>query len=256
MELVRMTTTTKKEKALKEARKNNPKLDAFLKEQEAKKKAEAERIANLKGFDKLIHETELKAKEANNRVKEIEAELAKAKDAEKEILKEIQHMKVVQKMAGWETNNSMKWYKEAGTAYREQAWKYYWKLKTATLDLYITVVERTDMKKFKYEVSVSGHRNSFQGGENGFNGGIYRDNDAITKVNHTWGEMETANGRTTWTYILNEGAPESTKKFSKLEDAEAFAKEWMKLIDNHYKAELKKDRAMLKEALKTQKPAK
>lgn len=246
-----MTTATKTTKKVsakekKELLMKNPKLAAFVKEQEAKAKAEAERIANLKGFEKEIYDMQVKAKEANNRVKEIEAELSKAKDAEKELRKEIQHMNAVQKMAGWEANNSMKWYKEDAEAWRDQAWKYFWKLRTATLDLYITVCERTDMKKFKYEVSVSGHKTSFNGDPYSMGGGTYNDHDAIKKVNHTWKDPGT--GR--YAYVLNEGAPESTKKFSKLEDAEAFAKEWMKLIDNHFKAELKKDRDMMKKAMK------
>lgn len=244
-----MTTTTKKamtKRDMKEIKKSNPKLAAFIAEREKEAKAEAERIANLKGFDKLVYDTELKAKEANNRVKEIEKKLEEAKSVEKEIRKDIQHMKAIQKMAGWEANNSMKWYKEDSEVWRDQAWKYYWKLRTTTLDLYITVCERTDMKKFKYEVSVSGHRTSFQGDSYSFNGGTYKDHDAIKKVNHTWGEVP---GSSRYDWVPNEGALESTKKFAKLEDAETYAKQWMKLIDTHYKAALKKDRDMLKQAL-------
>jgi hypothetical protein len=237
------TTTAKKEKKV------NPKIAAFLKEQEAKKKAEAERIANLKGFEKEIHEKQLAVQEAIAAKKKIEAELAKAKDVEKAIHREIQHMNAIQKMASWTANNSMKWYKEDAKYLRDEAWKYYQKLVTTVLEATITIAERTDMKKFKYEVSVSGHSTSFTGEEYSFNGGTYKDYDAMKKVDRVWAQVPNT---TNWGYVPVEGVTplELTKKFAKREDAEAYAEEWKKRIEKHYKKELKLDRDMLKRAMK------
>jgi hypothetical protein len=160
-------------------------------------------------------------------------------------------MNEVAKMVKWtERNNTMKWYKTDTEElnYRSNYdWRYYWKLQTAVLDVYITISERTDMKKFKYEVSVHGEKISFSGDAYSFNGGVHRDHDAIKKVNHTWGQLPNSNS---YGYVPNEGAPENTKKFAKLEDAESFAKQWMDLIEKHYKVELKKDRDLLKVAKK------
>lgn len=201
-----------------------------------------EKEDNAVGVERMIYDMMKKQKEQEKKRQELEEKVRQAKSAEAETFQQLRYLRGIQAMAGYTTPPSMKWEvedREIGYGYAD---KYVWKkahnLRTAQLDAYISIAERKDLKKMKYEVTVSG---SFTKADTG-----YANHDAIKKLVQTWQQLPNS---TSYGYVQNEGAPGIIEKFKSVEEAESFVKTWKDLINKGFAKEIKEDRKLLKLAL-------
>lgn len=193
-------------------------------------------------FAEKMEALKVKAGKKGKERQALEEKARMKKKEEDTLLQEIQYMNRIQAMSNYEKPASMNWeIEDWDTKYRnEYAWKKAHKLRTAQIDVLITLAERTDMKKFKYEVRVSGHKETFP--TSSYTSG-YNDHEAVKKLTHTW--MNIPNS-TRWDYVQNEGAPDMVKKFASLTEAEEFVAEWKGIINKGFAQEIKQDRHLLR----------
>lgn len=215
------------------------KMMARLEQIREEARLEQERRNNAVGIERLIYDMEDKETAQTKKRQDLEQKARDAKNKEEELGHMVRYYKKIKDMAGWSSKPTLDWTVKEGdvTHLKDYAWRMYHELQTPQIDVDVILSERTDMKKFKYQVTVTGSKTRAESG--------YQDRDAVKKLTHTWMEVP---GSTRWDYVQDFGTPDMEMKFSKLEDAQEFVKQWRDIINKGFAKELKQDRKFFKVA--------
>lgn len=189
-------------------------VEEILAEQRAKL-PKTKMMEELVKLDTVKH---LKYKE----VQDLQDKLNAAKRAQESAEADVHYMLQIIRMAGWKfgedgdkKDNRWKWtaHAEQGpSVYSKSKWKQVWELQAVKYNFFVSISERTDLKRDKYEVKVHGKRMEPSGSS------VYTNHQYVAE-----------------TY---EDKRETDMKFKALEDAQAFAEGWMAILLVDHRAEL------------------
>ena len=184
-------------------------------------------------FEDMLNEALRAAKEAEALRKEAEEKARQLKRDEVEKYQAVTRLNRIAYLAGY-SYNPMEWHKREFEHMRSDlAWREYWELETSMLEFAVVIEERTDLKKWKYVVNVYAKRRTLSDNPREVHGG-YTDFDYGKRVYMkyiSYGNYEPIPGQ------------EMEKKFTKKEDALAFARQWMERLYNDHKDEIEQERA-------------
>jgi hypothetical protein len=230
-------------------------LKAHFEEKKAQAIAfEAQTRKNMKKknltFQERLDVLALKEADANKARRELEDKARKLNTEEEDLRSEQRYMNEMLKLASRTPKPTLDWvitYPDVSNDYawcKDIAHQERMNLNTGSIDITITISERSDMKKYKHEVKVYGtatHYSSTSWQSN------YNDRDVLDRITCTWSE-DPADGRYKW--MPTENFLEPQRKFSKLEDAQEFASAWQTRIEEGLAEQIERDRATFKLASK------
>jgi len=191
-------------------------------------------------FKELVEGTVTEVVNKENEIKEIQEKLRNLqKDlTEKEEIRNY-HYKLYA-MVNW-TEKPYTWHcrKQEGSSYQKVAWYEVYEYKTVNYEFTISMKERTDLKKMKWEVSVRGQKLTLAGDKyNHKNLGdsvhdTYRDQDYLIKKYRNYHYDNTSSS---WICSEEPGKEfiDLEQKFSSEAKARTWANAWMaKLVEDH-----------------------
>lgn len=180
------------------------------------------------GFNDLLKVTRQSLAEIENDIKDIRESLSKAEHREREVATRYNYLRKVKYQATYtgEAERHVWHMREQGaSAYIKSAWKEIYTFNTVEYEFTIVLSERTDLKKMKWEVKVSG--TSITPANKLYNGSEYR-NHGYIKGKYEGEELEV--------------------KFPSEEAARAFVELWKGRLIQDHQAEINAEYVLLQQA--------
>jgi hypothetical protein len=183
-------------------------------------------------FINLLTKTQEVAKMAELNITRLKDELSKATTDMEQKQRDLIKLKTIQSMAGWTgEHRAYNWTltKNEASTYSKLAWSEVMRFKTSTLEFCIIIKERTNLKKLKWEVNVTGICETLRTASYKNDG--YRDHDYIKDM---YMKSEYINFSRQWRVDPTKGGLDVLSKFKSEAEARAYATAWReRLMADH-----------------------
>lgn len=121
-------------------------------------------VATNNLFARTMDSTRADQASAEKEVSRLEEQLRIAKDNQSRISGEVRRLKRIDALSTCTANLPYEWNidKYDASSYGKYAWKEVHRYRTAVYEFTAVITERTDLKKFKWEISFSGNKESYR----------------------------------------------------------------------------------------------